>query len=51
MTYAMYGVAGGMMLIFTISFYSYRKSRTRRKEIRWLDEHHVLDRLRARLEL
>ncbi|MGF6758958.1 hypothetical protein [Paraburkholderia sp. GAS334] len=51
MTYAMYGVAGGMTLIFSISLYWYRKNLIRRQEIRWLDEHHVLDRLRARLEL
>jgi hypothetical protein len=51
MTYAIWGILTAMILIFSVSFYRYRKSVARKQEIRWLSEHHVLDRLRDRLGL
>jgi hypothetical protein len=51
MTYAMWGIVTAMALMFTISLYRYRQSLVRRQEIRWMDEHHMLDRLRKRLGL
>jgi hypothetical protein len=46
MTYAMWGIVIAMALMFGVSLRGYRRSLARRREIRWLDEHHVLDRLR-----
>jgi hypothetical protein len=51
MTYAMWGILTGMTLIFSFSLYQYRKSVVRKQEIRWLTEHHVIDKLRDRLGL
>jgi len=51
MTYAMWGILTAMMLIFSVSFHRYRKGVARKQEIRWLSEHHVLVRLRDRLDL
>ncbi|CAB3765094.1 hypothetical protein LMG29739_04511 [Paraburkholderia solisilvae] len=51
MTYAMWGILTAMMLIFSVSFHRYRKSVARKQEIRWLSEHHAIDRLRDRLGL
>jgi hypothetical protein len=42
----MWGIAIGLMLMFGASLRRYRHSRLRAREIRWFDEHHVLDRLR-----
>ncbi|CAB3772594.1 hypothetical protein LMG29542_06911 [Paraburkholderia humisilvae] len=47
MTYAMWGILTAMMLILSVSFHRYRKSVARKQETRWLNEHHVIDRLRA----
>ena len=51
MTYAMWGISTAMALMFAIAFYWHRQSLVRKQEIRWLGEHHVLDRLRERLGL
>jgi len=51
MTYAMWGILTAMTLIFSVSFHRYRNSVARKQEIRWLSEHHVIDRLRDRLGL
>jgi len=51
MTYAMWGISTAMALMFAIAFYWYRQSLVRKQEVRWLGEHHVLDRLRERLRL
>jgi hypothetical protein len=51
MTYAMWGILTGMTLMVTVSLYRYRQSLVRKQEIRWLSDHHVIDRLRARLDL
>jgi len=48
MTYAMWGIVIGLTLMFGASLRRYRHSLLRKREIRWLDEHHVLDRLRER---
>jgi hypothetical protein len=48
MTYTMWGILTGMTLIFCLSLYRYRQSVARKREIRWLSEHHVIDRLRNR---
>lgn len=45
-TYAMWGILIGMTLMFGASLQRYRHSLQRKREIEWLDEHHVLDRLR-----
>jgi hypothetical protein len=50
MTYAMWGILIGMTLMFGASLQRYRHSLQRRREVRWLDEHHVLDRLRKQFE-
>jgi hypothetical protein len=49
MTYAMWGIAVGLALIFGVSLRRYRRSLLRKWEIRWMDEHHLLDRLREQL--
>lgn len=49
MTYAMWGIAVGLALIFGVSLRRYRRSLLRKREIRWMDEHHLLDRLREQL--
>lgn len=46
MTYAMWGILIAMTLIFGASFQRYMHSLQRKREVHWLDEHHVLDRLR-----
>jgi hypothetical protein len=46
MTYAMWGILIGLGLMFAASLRQYRHSVLRKREVRWLDEHHVLDRLR-----
>jgi hypothetical protein len=49
MTYAMWGIAIALALMFGVSLRRYRRSLLRKRDIRWLDEHHVLDRLRKQL--
>ncbi|MFL9979082.1 hypothetical protein [Paraburkholderia graminis] len=49
MTYAMWGIAIGLALMFGVSLQRYRSSLLRKREIRWMDEHHLLDRLREQL--
>ncbi|AMV44587.1 hypothetical protein ATN79_21835 [Paraburkholderia caribensis] len=51
MTYAMWGIAVGLALMFGVSLRRYRHSLLRKREIRWMDEHHLLDRLREQLGL
>jgi hypothetical protein len=51
MTYAMWGIAVGLALMFGVSLRRYRRSLLRKREIRWMGEHHVLDRLRKQLGL
>ena len=51
MTYAMWGILIGMTLMFGASLQRYRHSLQRKREIHWLDEHHVLDRLRKQCGL
>jgi hypothetical protein len=51
MTYATWGILTGITLIFSFSLYRYRKSMRRQQEVRWLSEHHVIDRLRDKLHL
>jgi type II secretory pathway component PulF len=49
MTYAMWAILTGMAMMFIVSLYKYRQSLARAQETRWLSEHHVIDRLRAKL--
>jgi len=51
MTYAMWGIAIGLALMFGVSLQRYRRSLMRKREIRWMGENHVLDRLRKQLGL
>ena len=51
MTYAMWGIVIGLTLMFGASLRRYRHSLLRKREIRWMGEHHVLDRLRKQLGL
>ncbi|MGF6782532.1 hypothetical protein [Paraburkholderia sp. GAS334] len=51
MTYAMWGILIGMVLMSGASLQRYRHSRQRKREIQWLDERHVLDRLRKQFGL
>ena len=51
MTYAMWGILIGMTLMFGASLQRYGHSLHRKREIEWLDEHHVLDRLRKQFGL
>lgn len=51
MTYAMWGILIAMVLMSGASLRRYRHGLQRRREIQWLDEHHVLDRLRKQLGL
>jgi hypothetical protein len=46
MTHAMWGIVIGLALLFGASLRRYRHSLQRKWETRWLDEHHVLERLR-----
>ncbi|TDN63135.1 hypothetical protein B0G77_6761 [Paraburkholderia sp. BL10I2N1] len=46
MTYAMWGILIGLALMFGASLRPYRHNLLRKREIHWLDEHHVPDRLR-----
>jgi len=46
MTYAMWGIVIGLVLLFGVSLRRYRHSLLRKRETCWLDEHHVLDRPR-----
>ena len=49
MTYEMWvGIVIGLALIFGAWLRRYRHRLLRKQEIRWLDEHHVLDKLRKR---
>ena len=45
------GIAVGLALMFGAALRRYRRSALRKRDIRWLDEHHILDRLRKQLEL
>jgi hypothetical protein len=47
----MWGIAVGLALMIGVSLRRYRRSLLRKQEIRWLGEHHVLDRLRKHLGL
>jgi hypothetical protein len=47
----MWGNAIGLALVFGSALRRYRGNALRKREIRWLDEHHVLDRLRNQLGL
>jgi hypothetical protein len=47
----MWGIVIGLALMFAAALRRYRRSALRRRDIRWLDEHHILDRLRRQLEL
>ncbi|MBT2792725.1 hypothetical protein [Paraburkholderia strydomiana] len=51
MTHAMWGISVGLALMFGVSLRPYRRSLLRKREIRWMAEHHVLDRLRKQLGL
>lgn len=51
MTYAMWGIAIGLALMFGVSLRRYRRSLQRKREFRWMEEHHILDRLREQLGL
>ncbi|MCC8405298.1 hypothetical protein LJ655_26130 [Paraburkholderia sp. MMS20-SJTN17] len=51
MTYAMWGITIGLALMFGVSLRRYRRSLLYKREIRLMDEHHVLDRLRQQLGL
>jgi hypothetical protein len=46
MTHARWGIVIGLALLFGASLRRYRHSLQRKRETRWLDEHHVLERLR-----
>ncbi|SKD04796.1 hypothetical protein SAMN05446934_9436 [Paraburkholderia hospita] len=46
MTYAVWDTVVGWRFMFGASLLRYRRSLMRRREIRWLEDHHVLDRLR-----
>ena len=46
MTYATWDIVIGLALMFGASLRRYGRSLLRKREVRWLDEHHVLDRLR-----
>lgn len=50
MTYAMWGILIGMTLMFGASLQRYGRDLQRKREIHWLDEHHLLDRLRKQFE-
>lgn len=49
LTYAMWGILMGVTLMFSAALQRYRHSLQRKREIHWLDEHPVLDRLRKQL--
>jgi hypothetical protein len=51
MTHSMWGIAVGLALIFGAGLRRYRRNALRKRDIRWLGEHHILDRLRKQLEL
>jgi hypothetical protein len=51
MTYAMWGIVVGLALMFGVSLQRYRRSLLRKREIRWMADNHVLDRLRKQLGL
>ncbi|SDH89361.1 hypothetical protein SAMN04487926_109131 [Paraburkholderia steynii] len=51
MTYSMWGILTGMTMMVAVSLYRYRQSLARRDRIRWLNEHHMIDRLCAKLGL
>ncbi|KAA0999982.1 hypothetical protein FVF58_41005 [Paraburkholderia panacisoli] len=51
MTHSMWGIALGLALMFGAALRRYRRNVLRKRDIRWLDEHHILDRLRTQLEL
>ncbi|MFL9965855.1 hypothetical protein PQR02_33530 [Paraburkholderia sediminicola] len=47
----MWGIAVGLALMFGAALRGYRRNALHKRDIRWLDEHHILDRLRKQLEL
>jgi hypothetical protein len=47
----MWGIVIGLALMFGVSLQRYRRSLLRKREIRWMGENHVLDRLRKELGL
>jgi hypothetical protein len=49
MAYAMWGIVLGLMLLIGASLRRYRRRLLRKRETRWLDEHHVIERLRKQL--
>lgn len=51
MTYTMWGILVGMTMIFAVTLYGYRRRFAASQETRWLSEHHVIDRLRAKRRL
>jgi hypothetical protein len=51
MTHSMWGIAVGLALMVGAALRRYRRNALRKRDIRWLDEHHILDRLRKQLEL
>ena len=50
MTHSMWGIVVGLALMFAAALRRYRRDILRKREIRWLDEHHILDGLRKQLE-
>ncbi len=50
MTHSMWGIVVGLALMFAAALRRYRRNILRKREIRWLDEHHILDGLRKQLE-
>ena len=48
MTDSMWGILTGMTMMFAFSLNRYRQGLARREKIRWLNEHPMIDRLRAR---
>ena len=51
MTHSMWGIAVGLALMFGAALRRYRRYALRKRDIRWLDEHHILEGLRKQLEL
>jgi hypothetical protein len=51
MTCAIWGIVVGLALMFGVSLQRYRRSLLRKREIRWMADNHVLDRLRKQLGL
>lgn len=51
MTHSMWGTEVGLALMFGAALRRYRRDTLRKRDIRWLDEHHMLDGLCQQLEL